>query len=311
MKKWLEQIQSGRKMRNFDYTKLSERMWDTEIVSYIAKIHECKGRQNLYVRQKTVELERLIEIARIQSTESSNKIEGIVTTSTRIKQLMTEKTTPKNRDESEIMGYRDVLNTIHESHDFIPIKPSYILQMHRDLLKRAGMSYGGHFKNVQNYINETKADGAQVTRFSPVPPYETEADEVGKYISIEKQIEKTKDVYYDVLEGADYGWHEEQNDPTPFIKYMLKVILACYTEFEERVGIMNAGGTKSRSYDMVRAYVEGKIGKFAGAEVIAACPRAGRSAILNSLKKLTEENVIVKCGSGRGTYYVRSDAFNE
>ena len=85
MKKWLEQIQSGRKMRNFDYTKLSERMWDTEIVSYIAKIHECKGRQNLYVRQKTVELERLIEIARIQSTESSNKIEGIVTTKSEAK----------------------------------------------------------------------------------------------------------------------------------------------------------------------------------------------------------------------------------
>lgn len=368
MKKWLEQIQSGCKMRDFDYTKLSERMWDMEIVSYIAKIHECKGRQDLYVRQKPVELERLIEIARIQSTESSNKIEGIVTTSTRIKQLMTEKTTPRNRDESEIMGYRDVLNTIHESHDFIPIKPSYILQLHRDLLKRAGMSYGGHFKNVQNYINETKADGTQVTRFTPVPPYETEAAieaicssyervlslevvdplilipvficdflcihpfndgngrmsrlltllllyqngyEVGKYISIERQIEKTKDVYYDVLEGADYGWHEEQNDPTPFIKYMLKVILACYTEFEERVGIMNAGGMKSRSYDMVRAYVEGKIGKFTGAEVIASCPGAGRSAILNALKKLTEENVIVKCGSGRGTYYVRSDAFNE
>ena len=368
MKKWLEQIQSGCKMRSFDYTKLSERMWDTEIVSYIAKIHECKGRQDLYVRQKPVELERLIEIARIQSTESSNKIEGIVTTSTRIKQLMTEKATPRNRDESEIMGYRDVLNTIHESLDFIPIKPSYILQLHRDLLKRAGMSYGGHFKNVQNYINETKADGTQVTRFTPVPPYETEATieaicssyeralsleavdplilipvficdflcihpfndgngrmsrlltllllyqngyEVGKYISIEKQIEKTKDVYYDVLERADYGWHEEQNDPTPFIKYMLKVILACYTEFEERVGMMNAGRTKSRSYDMVRAYVEGKIGKFTGAEVIAACPGAGRSAILNALKKLTEENIIVKCGSGRGTYYVRSDAFDE
>lgn len=159
--KMVEQIQSGCKMRNFDYTKLSERMWDTEIVSYIAKIHECKGRQDLYVRQKPVELERLIKIARIQSTESSNKIEGIVTTSTRIKQLMTEKTTPRNRDESEIRGYRDVLNTIHESHDFIPIKPSYILQLHRDLLKRAGMSYGGHFKNVQNYINETKADGTQ------------------------------------------------------------------------------------------------------------------------------------------------------
>lgn len=352
-------------MRNFDYMKLSKKMWDTEIVSYIAKIHECKGRQDLFVRQKPVELERLIEIAKVQSTEYSNKIEGIVTTSTRIKQLMEDKTTPLNRDENEIMGYRDVLNTIHESHDYIPIRPSYILQLHRDLLKRAGLSYGGHFKNVQNYINETRPDGTQFTRFTPVAPYETEEAieaicssyertlsveavdplilipaficdflcihpfndgngrmsrlltllllyqngyEVGKYISIEKQIEKTKDVYYDVLQGADYGWHEEQNDPTPFIRYMLKVILACYTEFEERVGMMNANGVKSTAYDMVKVYASEKIGKFTSADVIAACPGAGRSALLAALKKLTEENIIVKLGNGRSTYYVRSDA---
>ena len=352
-------------MRNFDYMKLSERMWDTEIVSYIAKIHECKGRQELFVRQKPVELERLVEIARVQSTEASNKIEGIVTTSGRIKQLVNEKTTPRNRDENEIMGYRDVLNTIHESHDYIPVKPAYILQLHRDLLKRAGMSYGGHFKNVQNYINETKPDGTQITRFTPIAPHETEEAvaaicssyertlsmeavdplilipaficdflcihpfndgngrmsrlltllllyqngyEVGKYISIEKQIEKTKDVYYDVLQGADYGWHEEKNDPTPFIRYMLKVILACYTEFEERVGMMNDRGVKSSAYDMVKGYVMNKLGKFTGADVIAACPGAGRSAILAALKRLTEEGMIVKCGSGRSTYYVRKDA---
>ncbi|MCM1253522.1 MAG: Fic family protein [Clostridium sp.] len=355
-------------MRKFDYMKLQNEMWDTEIVSYIAKIHECKGRQELFVRQKPMELERLVEIARIQSTEASNKIEGIVTTGTRIKQLMAEKTAPRNRDESEIMGYRDVLNTIHESHDFIPIRPSYILQLHRDLLKRAGLSYGGHFKNVQNYINETRADGTQVVRFIPVPPYETEEAigaicsnyekavlmetidplilvpvficdflcihpfndgngrmsrlltllllyqngyEVGKYISIEKQIENTKDIYYDALERADYGWHEETNDPTPFIRYMLKVILACYTEFEERVGMLSVGRTKSRAYDIVKAYVTEKIGKFTGAEVIAACPGAGRSAILAALKKLTEEKEIVKCGSGKNTYYVRSDVFEE
>ena len=110
---------------------------------------------------------------KIQSTEASNKIEGIVTTSTRMKQLFEEKTTPRNRDEDEIMGYRDVLNTIHESNEYIPIRPSYILQLHRDLLKRAGFSYGGHFKNVQNYINETKPDGTVVTRFTPIAPYDT------------------------------------------------------------------------------------------------------------------------------------------
>ena len=152
-------------MRSFDYSKLAEKAWDNEILNLVAKIHECKGRQDLFVRQKPVELDRLVEIAKIQSTESSNKIEGIVTTSTRMKQLFEEKVTPRNRDEDEIMGYRDVLNTIHESNEYIPIRPSYILQLHRDLLKRAGFSFGGHFKNVQNYINQTNPDGTALFRY--------------------------------------------------------------------------------------------------------------------------------------------------
>ena len=160
-------------MRSFDYDRLADKAWGTDILNLVAKIHECKGRQDLFIRQKPAELDRLVEIAKIQSTESSNKIEGIVTTSARMKQLFEEKTTPRNRDEDEIMGYRDVLNTIHESNEYIPIRPSYILQLHRDLLKRAGSSYGGHFKNVQNYINEAKPDGTTVTRFTPIAPYDT------------------------------------------------------------------------------------------------------------------------------------------
>ena len=351
-------------MRNFDYLKLKDRKWDSEMVSLIAKIHECKGRQDLYVRQKPAELERLVEIARIQSTESSNKIEGIRTTSTRMRQLVADKTTPRNRDEKEIVGYRDVLNTIHESHDAIPVKPSYILQLHRDLLKPAGLILGGRFKNAPNYINEMRADGTVVTRFTPVAPYETpdavdaicrayeqalsqeavdplilipvficdflcihpfndgngrmsrlltllllyqNGYEVGKYISIEKQIEKTKDVYYDVLERADAGWHEGTNDPTPFIRYMLQVILACYVEFEERVGLMNDAGVKSTAYDVVRAYAEQKVGKFTSADVIISCPSAGRSALLKALGKLVEEGRVIRLGNGRNTCYVRAD----
>ena len=352
-------------MRSFDYSKLAEKAWDNEILNLVAKIHECKGRQDLFVRQKPVELDRLVEIAKIQSTESSNKIEGIVTTSTRMKQLFEEKITPRNRDEDEIMGYRDVLNTIHESSEYIPIRPSYILQLHRDLLKRAGFSFGGHFKNVQNYINQTNPDGTAVTRFTPVAPYETpEAVDnlckayeqaasneridplllipvficdflcihpfndgngrmsrlltlllldkngysVGKYISIEKQIEITKDRYYDTLEEADAFWHEEKNDPTPFIRYMLQVILACYTEFEERVGIMAESGAGSSAYDIVKEYTERIIGKFTGADVVAHCPSIGRSSALAALKKLTEEGFIIRKGSGRSTFYIRADS---
>lgn len=351
-------------MRNFDYQKLAQQKWDSEILLYVAKIHEYKGRQDLYIRQKPVELERLVEVARIQSTEASNKIEGIVTTSTRIKQLMSEKTSPRNRDEKEIMGYRDVLNTIHESHEFIPLRPSYILQLHRDLLKRTGLSYGGTFKNVQNYIKETLPDGTEITRFTPVAPYETPAAveaicdsyartqaletidplilipaficdflcihpfndgngrmsrlltllllyqngfEVGKYISVEKKIEKTKDIYYDVLEGADFGWHEEKNDYTPFIRYMLQVILSCYVDFEERVGMMQSSGAKSTTYDVIKAYADSKIGKFTSADIIANCPSVGRSSALAALKKLTDEGYLTKLKTGRNIAYVRSD----
>ena len=350
-------------MRSFDYSRLYDKAWDTDILNLVAKIHEYKGRQELFIRQKPVELDRLVEIAKIQSTEASNKIEGIVTTSTRMKQLFEKKTTPRNCDEDEIMGYRDVLNTIHESNEYIPIRPSYILQLHRDLLKRAGFSYGGHFKNVQNYINETKPDGTVATRFTPITPYDTpEAVEnlcnayeqaianekinsliliptficdflcihpfsdgngrmsrlltllllykngysVGKYISIEKQIEKTKDRYYDTLEESDVGWHEEENDPTPFIRYMLQVILACYTEFEERVGLMAENGNGSTAYDIVKKYTEEKIGKFTGADVVAHCPSIGRSSALAALKKLTAAGLIIRKGSGRSTFYVRS-----
>ena len=352
-------------MRSFDYGRLADKAWGTDILNLAAKIHECKGRQDLFIRQKPVELDRMVETAKIQSTEASNKIEGIVTTSTRMKQLFEEKTTPRNRDEDEIMGYRDVLNTIHESNEYIPIRPSYILQLHRDLLKRTGSSYGGQFKNVQNYINETKPDGTTVTRFTPVAPYDTpEAVEnlckayeqavanekidslilipaficdflcihpfndgngrmsrlltllllykhgysVGKYISIEKQIEKTKDRYYDTLEEADVDWYEEKNDPTPFIRYMLQVILTCYTEFEERVGLMTKNGTHSTAYDIVKKYTEEKIGKFTGADVVAHCPGIGRSSALAALKKLTEEGLIIRKGAGRSTFYVRADS---
>ena len=280
-------------MRTFDYMKLADRMWDSEILTYVAKIHEYKGRQELYVRQKPVALERLVETARIQSTESSNIIEGIVTTGTRIRQLMNDKTMPKNRDESEIVGYRDVLNTIHESHNYIPVKPAYILQLHRDLLKHAGLSYGGQFKNTQNYINETKPDGTVVTRFIPLAPYETEP-----------AIEAICESYRQTLAM-------EVIDPLILIPTFICDFL-CIHPFNDGNGRMSRLLTLlllyQNGYDVVKAYVTGKIGKFTGAEVIADCPSGSRSAVLGALKRLTDEEVIVKCGTGRRTFYVQKDA---
>lgn len=344
-------------MRNFDYSELSKKLWNNDVVFYVAKIHEHKGRQELFISQKPAELEKLAENARIQSTEASNKIEGIVTTSSRLRLLMNGKTESRNRDEKEILGYRDVLNTIHESHDYMQIKPSVILQLHRDLMAKSGFSFGGKFKNVQNYITQSMTDGSQNVLFTPATPFETPdevraiCDEynralsleqidpliliptficdflcihpfndgngrmsrlltllllyrcgyvVGKYISLEKQIEKSKDAYYEALEQSDYQWQDAKNDPTPFIKYMLQMVLGCYIEFEQRVQIV---GVKRSAYDVVRAFTSTLVGKFTSADVIAACPSIGRSSVLDSLKTLYAEGRITREGSGRSTFY--------
>ena len=160
-------------MRTFNYSKIKEEKWDSEILSLIAAIYKEVGKQEMYLKQRPQELEKLVEIAKIQSTEASNAIEGIVTTNTRIKQLVTEKTTPKNRNEQEIAGYRDVLNIIHESFDAIPITKNYILQLHKILYSHMNNPIAGKTKTVQNYISATYPDGHVETLFTPLSPTDT------------------------------------------------------------------------------------------------------------------------------------------
>lgn len=160
-------------MRSFNYSAIKEQKWDSDILGLIAAIYKEAGKQELYLKQRPEELEKLVEIAKIQSTQSSNAIEGIVTTNTRIKQLVEEKTTPKNRDEQEIAGYRDVLNIIHESFDAIPITQNYILQLHKILYSHMNNPIAGRTKTVQNYISATYPDGHVETLFTPLAPFET------------------------------------------------------------------------------------------------------------------------------------------
>ena len=160
-------------MRAFSYKSEYRKLLTPEIVSYLAQIHEQKGRQNLLIETRKDALAELLEIARLQSTEASNRIEGIVTTEDRLKKLVRNKTTPKNRSEREIAGYRDVLSTIHENYDYIPVRPGMILQLHRDLYKFSGLAIGGSFKNSDNIIAEELPDGARSVRFEPVPALET------------------------------------------------------------------------------------------------------------------------------------------
>ncbi len=160
-------------MRTLNYIAEYRKLLSPEIVSYLAQIHEMKGRQNLLIEAQKDALAELLEIAKIQSTEASNRIEGIITTDERLKKIVMNKTTPKGRSEREIAGYRDVLNTIHENYDFIPVRPGMILQLHRDLYKFSNSGIGGSFKNSDNIIAEELPDGTKRVRFQPVPAWET------------------------------------------------------------------------------------------------------------------------------------------
>ena len=160
-------------MRTFNYSEIKNQKWDSDILGLIAAIYKEAGKQEMYLKQRPEELEKLVEIAKVQSTQSSNAIEGIVTTNTRIRQLVEEKTTPKNRDEQEIAGYRDVLNIIHESFDTIPITQNYILQLHKILYSHMNNPVAGRTKSVQNYISATYPDGRVETLFTPLSPFET------------------------------------------------------------------------------------------------------------------------------------------
>lgn len=169
----LRENNGGKEMRSFNYSGFKEQKWDSDILGLIAAIYKEAGKQEQYLKQRPQEMEKLVEMAKIQSTEASNAIEGIVTTSTRIKQLVEEKTTPRNRDEQEIAGYRDVLNVIHESFDAIPITQNYILQLHKMLYSHMNNPLAGRTKSVQNYISAAYPDGHTEILFTPLAPYET------------------------------------------------------------------------------------------------------------------------------------------
>ena len=160
-------------MRVFNYSYLKDAKWDADILGLVAAIYKEAGKQEMRLKQSPVKLDKLIEIAKVQSTQASNAIEGIATTSTRIRQLVEEKTAPRNRNEQEIAGYRDALNIIHESFDVIPVTRNHILQLHKVLYSHMSDPMAGKTKNVQNYISAVYPDGRSEILFTPLAPFET------------------------------------------------------------------------------------------------------------------------------------------
>lgn len=347
-------------MRNFDYIKTPEKLLTPEIVQMIASIHEHKGKQELFLEANIDELKTLLEVAFIQSTGASNRIEGIFTSDKRLEELVNQKAEPRNRSEQEITGYREVLATIHESYEYITPKPNIILQLHRELYSYSQGANGGSYKNSDNIIAETNPEGQQKARFIPVPAFQTSETMnelcnkfleawnagrmdklllipifildflcihpfnggngrmsrlltlllfykagyiVGKYVSMEMLIEKTKETYYEALQGSSVGWHENRNSYESFVKYYLGILLKAYNEFESRVEYL-----RNRSIskpERIKAVIDKKVGKITKKEIMELCPDISKVTIERTLTDLVKNEYIAKVGAGPSTAYVR------
>lgn len=331
---------------------------NNNIIKLLSIIHEYKGKQIYLLNSKKETVDTLLKVAKIQSTFSSNKIEGISTTDKRINEIVIQKLEPKNRNEEEIAGYRDVLSLIHESYNYIDINKNTILQLHKKLYKYTGYNYGGKLKNSQNYIEEVNEDGTKIIRFTPLSPIETplaienlcqnyeellneelcdllvlipififdfvsihpfndgngrmsrlltllllyKADYiVGKYISIERIIEETKESYYDVLKKSSVDWHCNKNDYSYFVEYYLGIILKAYKEFDSKINII--GNKKIDSYARIIEIFKENIIPLDKAFIMNSCPDLSESTVERILSKLFKENKIVKISGGRYTKY--------
>jgi Fic family protein len=305
------------------------------------------------------QIERLLDIAKIQSIDASNRIEGIFTSDSRLKAIAMNKTKPRSRNEEEIAGYRDVLAVIHESNEFIPVSSNIILQFHRDLYKYTTYSHGGRFKDSDNAIAEISPEGETFIRFAPVSAVATpgaleaiceafskaKKDEridplllsclfildflcihpftdgngrmsrlltlllfyqsgygVGRYVSVEKIIERSKESYYEVLREDSQGWHEADNDYEEFTAYYLGVLVAAYRSFDELASILS--DTELSKPEEVRQTIAKTIGRFTKSELIERVPNVSERTIEIVLSDMLKEGLIEKLGGGRYTAYV-------
>lgn len=344
-------------MAQFEYGKQLSKLMTPEITAALGEIREYRGKQAVYESVHPNALKALVDVAKIQSTEASNRIENISTSSKRLRELMEEKTAPINRDEREITGYRYVLDIIHESHRAIPVTPNVILQLHRDLYRYSGEAFAGAWKDSDNVIAERSSEGKLVVRFKPTSAAATPAamqkicDEynaqieqriydpalaslvfvfdfvsihpfndgngrmsrlltllllyksgyaVGKYISVEKEIERTKKTYYEALHASSFGWQTGENDYSPFITYMLGVLIACGKELDRRLAI---AAKSTSAEEAIRAYFSTLIGCASKREIMDANPSISQRTMERTLKKLQDKGVIEKVGAARSTKY--------
>ena len=341
-------------MMSFRNEKIEKISYGLTIVNLLQRINEYKGKQELYKMQSPELLDALLQVAKIQSAESSNRIEGIFADDKRIALLVKEKVEPRNRDEAEIAGYRDCLELIHASAEHMQLRPKVIQQVHR-MMMHLSTGHGGNWKSVDNHIRETLPSGEQVVRFVPTPAWQTPeameelcqlyqekrdkgqvpslvldalfvfdflsihpfADgngrmarlltlwalyqggyEVGRYISLEKLVEQSKDQYYKTLQQSSQNWHEGNHDVSPWLEYYLTIVLRSYQKFEENVGGIS---TKSRGWKKkkIESVVENFIADFAISDLLERCPGIARPTITRTLNELRKQGIIECVEHGR------------
>lgn len=348
-------------MAQFEYDKTLDTLMTPEVVSALGDIRELKGKTASLSALNPETFSTLVEVAKIQSTGASNRIENISTSDKRLRELMVDKTDPRNRNEREIAGYRYVLDEIHESHDDIPVTPNVILQLHRDLYRFSGDSRGGKWKDSDNVIAERTAEGELVARFVPTSAagtpfavekicseYSKQIDDgaydpllvslifvfdfvsihpfndgngrmsrlltlllmyrngydVGKYVSIEREIEVSKETYYEALAASSSGWQNGENDYVPFVTYMLGIVIACYRELDSRFSVV---ALPTGNEEAIRAFFGKLIGTATKREIMDVNPNMSQRTLERILAKLQDEGVVEKVGAARSTAYRRRE----
>lgn len=340
---------------------LARLRFDTQQLATLRALGEYRGKQRLYVAQSPEVLSDLRQVAVVESTESSNRLEGVVVAAARLKSLVLKNATPKSRSEQEVAGYRDALGLIHESGEQMPFSEGTVLQLH-GILYRYLPQPGGRWKASNNDIVERHSDGSSRIRFRPVAAhltpiamtdliagYRAALDQhladplmlvplvildflcihpfpdgngrmarlltlqllyhfdyaVGRFISLERIFEDSKQSYYDTLEASSQGWHEASHDIAPWLDYFWGALLRAYKEFEDRVGTIERGrGAKG---DRVRAEILKRNQPFSISEIEQACPGVSRDMVRLVLRSMKTEGLIAPTGKGRGAKWIGLD----
>lgn len=353
-------------MHSFSPKYLDRLTFSTEEAAALSALAAARGRQQLYIHQQPEVLESLRQAAVIESSESSNRLEGITVPRERIEALVLRPTEPRDRSEQEIAGYRDALALIHESHAYMPFSVNMLLQLHT-LVYRYHPNPGGRFKPTDNEIVERAPDGRVArVRFRPTPAIETpgameglvtsyreavdhrgllplvavplaildflcvhpfsdgngrvgrlatllllyqNGHALGRYISLERIIEESRESYYETLGASSTGWHEGKHDPHPWLNYFWGMLQRASREFEQRVATLGDG--KMNKTDLVRAAVSRRIGPFTSTDIERDCPAVSHELVRVVMRQMRDEGVIVLQGRGRGARWVRQMGYPE